>query len=104
MDRQQNKSLEISSRRASFFLNFDKKSRQNRDRRPRVPASIYKRQKQSLSYASPLVVYWDPLQDHSWNDMVCHESLSQCLYNFSSSPKFKNSIFEFGSLRSIRAN
>ena len=40
MDRQQMKTLEISSRRASFFLNFDKKSRINRDRRPRVPASL----------------------------------------------------------------
>ena len=39
MDRQQMKTLEISSRRAGFFLNFDKKSRINRDRRPRVPAS-----------------------------------------------------------------
>ena len=35
----------------------------------------YQRQKQSLSYASPLVVYWDPLKDHSSNDKVCHESL-----------------------------
>ena len=43
---------------------------------------IYQRQKQSLSYASPLVVYWDPLQDHSSNDMVCHESLSKCQSNF----------------------
>ena len=51
------------------------------------------RQKQSLSYASPLVVYWDPLQDHCWNDKVCHESLSQCQSNFSFSPKLKNSIF-----------
>ena len=39
MDRQQMKTLEISSRRAGFFLNFEKKSRINRDRRPRVPAS-----------------------------------------------------------------
>ena len=39
MDRQQNKTLEISSRRASFFFNFDEKSGLNRDRRPRVPAS-----------------------------------------------------------------
>ena len=54
---------------------------------------ISKRQKQSLSYASPLVVYWDPLQDHCWNDKVCRESLSQCQSNFSSSPKLKNSIF-----------
>ena len=38
MDRRLNKTLEISSRRASFF-NFDKGSRLNRDRRPRVPAS-----------------------------------------------------------------
>ena len=51
------------------------------------------RQKQSLSYASPLVVYWDPLHDHSWNDKVCHESLSQCQSNLSSSSKLKNSIF-----------
>ena len=54
---------------------------------------IYQRQKQSLSYASPLVVYWDPLHDHSWNDKVCHESLSQCQSNLSSSSKLKNSIF-----------
>ena len=54
---------------------------------------LYQRQKQSLSYASPLVVYWDPLHDHSWNDNVCHESLSQCQSNFCSSPKLKNSIF-----------
>ena len=40
MGRQQNKTLEISSRRASFF-NFDKESRLNRDRRPRVPASCF---------------------------------------------------------------
>ena len=53
------------------------------------PIYIYQRQKQSLSYASPLVVYWDPLHDHSWNDKVCHESLS----NLSSSSKLKNSIF-----------
>ena len=53
----------------------------------------YQRQKQSLSYASPLVVYWDPLQDHSWNDKVCHEILSQCQSNFCLSPKLKNSIF-----------
>ena len=39
MDRQQNKTLGISSRRARFF-NFDEESRLNRDRRPRVPASI----------------------------------------------------------------
>ena len=39
------------------------------------------------------MVYWDPLQDHRWNDKVCHESLSQCHSNFSSSPKLKNSIF-----------
>ena len=64
--------------------------------------SIYKRQKQSLSYASPLVVYWDPLQDHCWNDKVCQESLSQCQPNLSSSPKLDNSILR--SLRSIRAN
>ena len=51
------------------------------------------RQKQSLSYASPLVVYWDPLQDHSSNDMVCHESLSKCQSNFSCSPHLKKSIF-----------
>ena len=50
------------------------------------------------------MVYWDPLQDHSCNDKVCHESMLRCQYNFSSSPKFKNSIFELGSLRSIRAN
>ena len=50
-------------------------------------------QKQSLSYASPLVVYWDPLHDHSWNDKVCHESLSKCQSNFCSSLKLKNSIF-----------
>ena len=63
-------------------------------KRARVLASTQKRQKQSLSYASPLVVnHWTPLQDHSWIDKVCHESLSQCQYNFSSSPKFKNSIF-----------
>ena len=55
--------------------------------------SIYQRQKQSLSYASPLVVYWDPLHDHSWNDKVCHESLSQCQSNLCSSSKLKNSIF-----------
>ena len=55
--------------------------------------SIYQRQKQSLSYASPLVVYWDPVHDHSWNDKVCHESLSQCQSNLSSSSKLKNSIF-----------
>ena len=54
---------------------------------------IYQRQKQSLSYASPLVVYWDPLQDHSSNDMVCHESLSKCQSNFSCSPNLKKSIF-----------
>ena len=54
---------------------------------------LYQRQKQSLSYASPLVVYWDPLHDHSWNDKVCHESLSQCQSNLSSSSKLKNSIF-----------
>ena len=54
---------------------------------------IYQRQKQSLSYASPLVVYWDPLQDHSWNNTVCHKSLSQCQSNLISSPKLKNSIF-----------
>ena len=53
-----------------------------------------KRQKQSLSYASPLVVYWDPLKDHSWNDKVFHESLSRCQSNLSSSPKLKNSFFE----------
>ena len=41
MDRQQNKTLEISSRRASSFFNFDEKSRLNRDRRPRVPASSF---------------------------------------------------------------
>ena len=64
--------------------------------------SIYQRQKQSLSYASPLVVYWDPLQDHCWNDKVCQESLSQCQPNLSSSPKLVNSILR--SLRSIRAN
>ena len=46
-----------------------------------------------LAYSSPLVVYWDPLQDHSWNDKVCHESLSQCQSNFYFSPKLKNSIF-----------
>ena len=42
MDRQLkvNKTLEISSRRASFF-NSDKESRLNRDRRPRVPASTH---------------------------------------------------------------
>ena len=39
------------------------------------------------------MVYWDPLQDHCWNDKVCHESLSQCQSNFSSCPKLKNSIF-----------
>ena len=39
------------------------------------------------------MVYWDPLQDHSWNDKVCHESLSQCQSNFCLSPKLKNSIF-----------
>ena len=39
------------------------------------------------------MVYWDPLQDHSWNDKVCHESLSLCQSNLSSSPKSKNSIF-----------
>ena len=39
MDRQRNKTLEISSRRASSFFNF-KESRLNRDRRPRVPASL----------------------------------------------------------------
>ena len=60
------------------------------------------RQKQSLSYASSLVVYWDPLQDHCWNDKVCQESLSQCQPNLSSSPKLDNSILR--SLRSIRAN
>ena len=54
---------------------------------------IYQRQKQSLSYASPLVVYWDPLQDYSSNDMVCHESLSKCQSNFSCSPNLKKSIF-----------
>ena len=54
---------------------------------------IYQRQKQSLSYASPLVVYWDPLQDHSSNDIVCHESLSKCQSNFSCSPNLKKSIF-----------
>ena len=58
-----------------------------------LPLYIYQRQKQSLSYASPLVVYWDPLHDHSWNDKVCHESLSQCQSNLSSSSKLKNSIF-----------
>ena len=42
MDKQQNKTLEISSRRASSFFNFDESmnfdevSRPNRDRRPRV--------------------------------------------------------------------
>ena len=55
--------------------------------------SIYQRQKQSLSYASPLVVYWDPMHDQSWNDKVCHESLSQCQSNLSSSPKLTNFIF-----------
>ena len=40
-----------------------------------------------LAYSSPLVVHWDPLQDHSWNDKVCHESLSQCQSNFCLSPK-----------------
>ena len=38
------------------------------------------------------MVYWDPLHDHSWNDKICHESLSQCQSNFCSSPKLKNSI------------
>ena len=47
MDRQLNKTLEISSRRASFF-NFDKGSRLNRDRRPRVPASSLKTGKSDL--------------------------------------------------------
>ena len=46
-----------------------------------------------VSYASPLVVYWDPLQDHCWNDKVCHENLSQCQSNFSSSTNLKKSIF-----------
>ena len=48
------------------------------------------------------MVYWDPQQDQSWNDKVCHESLSQCQSNFCLSPKLKNSIL--GSLMSIRAN
>ena len=65
-------------------------------------ALTYQRQKQSLSYASPLVVYWTPLQDHSLNDKVCHKSLSQCQSKFGSSPKLENSIL--GSIRSIRAN
>ena len=39
------------------------------------------------------MVYWDPLHDHSWNDKVCHESLSKCQSNFCSSLKLKNSIF-----------
>ena len=39
------------------------------------------------------MVYWDPLHDHSWNDKVGHESLSQCQSNLSSSSKLKNSIF-----------
>ena len=39
------------------------------------------------------MVYWDSLEDHSWNDKVCHESLSQCQSNLSSSPKLKNSFF-----------
>ena len=39
------------------------------------------------------MVYWDPLQDHSWNDKVCHESLSQSQSKFCSGPKLKNSIF-----------
>ena len=51
------------------------------------------RQKQSLSYASPLVVYWTPLQDHSLNDKVCHKSLSQCHSKFGSSPKLKKINF-----------
>ena len=46
-----------------------------------------------LAYSSPLVVHWEPLQDHSWNDKVCRESLSQCQSNFCLSPKLKNSIF-----------
>ena len=37
MDRQQNKALQISSRRACLFFNFDEVSRLNRDSgRPRV--------------------------------------------------------------------
>ena len=39
------------------------------------------------------MVYWDPLEDHSWNYKVCNESLSQCQSNLSSSPKLKNSFF-----------
>ena len=62
-------------------------------KKTRIYIYLSKRQKQSLSYASPLVVYWDPLEDHSWNDKVCHESLSRCQSNLSSSPKLKNSFF-----------
>ena len=39
------------------------------------------------------MVYWDPVEDHSWNDKVCHESLAKCQSNFYSSPKLKNSFF-----------
>ena len=68
-----------------------------------TPICLYQRQKQSLSYASPLVVYWDPLQDHFWNGKVCHESLSQCQSYFGSSPKFKKFHF-WGHYRPIRGS
>ena len=67
-----------------------------------VSISIYQRQKQSLSYASPLVVYWDPLQDHFSNDKVCHKSLSKCQCTLSCSPILKKSIL--GQLGPIRGS
>ena len=45
---------------------------------PHFDWSIYQRQKQSLSYASPLVVYWDPyiinIGAFKFKMKVCHDA------------------------------